>query len=355
MRGIAVWSVSMAALLVWIRTAGVACGIEIARDGIGRAKIVTAEGSSAPVQHAANELKAFLKEATGADLPHDPTGSAKSPRILVGAKAALLADPRFSVDGLGKEGMVIRTVGDDLILAGGEPRGTLYAVYTFLEEHVGCRWWTPSVRTIPRKPTLSWDAIDVRYVPPVEYREPYWDCAFDRDWAARNRINGTHMPLTAETGGKEVIEGFVHTFFPLIPPQKYFRDHPDWFSEIEGRRTADHTQLCLSNDDMRRELVKNLKLRLRRNRLATQASVSQNDWAGYCRCPRCRAVDAEEGGPSGSILRFVNAVAADIEEEFPHAGLHLLRGAAEDHSAARQRRDLALHDELLVQSAAQDP
>lgn len=316
--------------LVWVASiasvgiAGTASGIEIARDGTGKVTIVAAKGSSIPVRHAAKELKTHLKEVTGADLALDLEGTAASPRILVGAKSAALVDPQFSIEGLGKEGIVIQTIGDDLILAGGEPRGTLYAVYTFLEDHVGCRWWTGTAGTIPHKPTLSFDSLDVRYVPPIEYREPFWECAFNPNWAVRNKANGTHMPLKGEVGGKEVIEGFVHTFFPLLPPEKYFNDHPEWYSEINGQRKTEGAQLCLSNEEMRQELVKNLKLRLRKNRLATQASVSQNDWAGYCQCPKCKAIDAEEGGPSGSILRFVNAVAADIEKEFPKVSISTL-------------------------------
>ena len=68
---------------------------------------------------------------------------------------------------------------------------------------------------------------------------------------------------------------------------------------------------------MRKDLVKNLRERLRANPAATITSVSQNDCPGNCTCPKCRAVDEEEGGPAGSLLRFVNAVAADIEPEFP--------------------------------------
>ncbi|HSW46408.1 MAG TPA: DUF4838 domain-containing protein [Phycisphaerae bacterium] len=298
--------------------------IEIAKDGAGKATIVVVKGSSYPVRHAARELKDHLKKITGADLAIDEAGAAGSPRILVGPKSARLADPDFPAEELGDEGIVIRTVGDDLILAGGEPRGTLYAVYTFLEDHVGCRWWTPDANTIPHKPTLSFEKLDVRYVPPLEYREPFWETAFDRDWAVRNKVNGTHLPLTPQVGGKQVIAGFVHTFYPLIPPDRYFKDHPEWFSEINGQRTHQSAQLCLSNEEMGRELVKNLKELLRKNRMATQTSVSQNDWGGHCQCAKCKAVDAEEGGPSGSILRFVNAVAADIEKEFPKVSISTL-------------------------------
>ncbi len=42
-------------------------------------------------------------------------------------------------------------------------------------------------------------------------------------------------------------------------------------------------------------------------------SVSQDDNTHYCMCEQCAAIDEEEGSPSGSMIRFVNAVA----EEFP--------------------------------------
>ena len=100
-----------------------------------------------------------------------------------------------------------------------------------------------------------------------------------------------------------------------------------------------NAQLCLTNEDMRRELVRNLKERLRAHPEATIASVSQNDCFGPCTCPNCRAVDEEEGGPAGSLLRFVNAVAAEIEPEFPgrghrHPGLPVHSEAAPARPAA---------------------
>ena len=116
----------------------------------------------------------------------------------------------------------------------------------------------------------------------------------------------------------------MHTFYRLIPPKTYFKDHPEWFSEIDGKRTAHRGQLCLTNEAMRKELVANLAKRLRVNPAATIASVSQNDWHGACKCPRCAAVDAAEGGHAGTLLRFVNAVAADLEKEFPQVAFSTL-------------------------------
>ena len=296
----------------------------IAENGVAKAVIVIAEDASEPEQHAAAELAEFLEQITGAEFEVVSPPAADSPRLLVGAEAAKLAEPGFSTEGLGTDGIVIRRVGDDLILAGGHPRGTLYAVYTFLEDELGCRWWSSSESTIPNKPTLEVGNLDVRYVPVLEYREPYWFDAFDSDWAVRNKSNGNRPKLDEKRGGNHTYQGFVHTFYPLIPPKTYFKEHPEWFSEIKGKRTYERAQLCLTNEEMRKELVKNLKANLRNNPAATIASVSQNDWHGNCQCAKCAAVEKEEESPAGLMLRFVNSVADDIKEEFPNVAISTL-------------------------------
>ena len=298
--------------------------VTIVQNGQANAVIVLADDAAEPERHAANELAGFLRQITGATFEIKAPPAAGQSRLLVGPEAAKSAVADFSTDGLGSDSIVIRTVGSDLILAGGRPRGTLYAVYTFLEEHVGCRWWSSQASTIPIKPTLRIGRLNVRYMPPLEYRETFWFDSFDGDWAVRNKSNGNSERLDDKRGGKHIYEGFVHTFFPLISPEKYFEDHPEWFSEIDGKRIHERAQLCLTNEEMRTELVKNLRERLRNNPAATIASVSQNDWHGNCQCSKCAAIEKEEGSPAGLMLRFVNAVAEDIEEEFPNVAISTL-------------------------------
>jgi hypothetical protein len=306
------------------RTVGNSHTITIAQNGTAKAVIVVAANASEPEQHAANELADFLHQITGAEFKiMQPPAEGRS-RLLVGPGAAKLAQADFSADDLGTDGIVIRNVGADLILAGGRRRGTLYAVYTFLEDMLGCRWWSSRVSSIPKKPTVVVEGQWVRYSPALEYREPYWYDAFDPDWAVRNKVNGQRPALDAKRGGKHIYEGFVHTFNRLIPPDKYFKDHPEWFSEIDGKRTFKRAQLCLTNEQMFQELLENLEARLRNNPTATIASVSQNDWRGNCQCSKCAAIEKAEGSPAGLMLRFVNAVAEEIESEFPNVAISTL-------------------------------
>jgi len=301
----------------------------LARNGKTRYCIVTPSRPSPPVAHAAAELARVLAEITGAKFPlmgereyRKPLsrgeGGREGPAIFVGlSRAAREAAPDASLRGLGKEGLVIKTVGPHLLLYGGEPRGTLYAVYTFLEEHLGCRWWTSEASHIPKRPTLRLGEIAERQVPVLEYREPFFWDAYDADWAVRNKSNGHATRLDGARGGKIVYQGFVHTFYPLVPPEEHFAAHPEWYSEINGKRVHDHAQLCLTNPELLRFLTGRVLDWLREHPEAGIVSVSQNDWHGYCECARCREVDEREGSHAGSLLHFVNAVADEVAKHYP--------------------------------------
>jgi len=319
-------------MLIFLALSGrtVSAQVGIAGKGKPLAKIVVAPDAGPTEKYAADELGFFLHFMIGAPMPLAAAGSAEGAavpglsRLLVGEGAVRLAEPDFRSSSLKPEEIIVRAQGRDLILVGGSPRGTLYAVYTFLEDVLECRWWTPTAWRIPRQPTLTVPPVAIRYAPPLEYREPFWFAAFDPLWAARNKANGTQAGGDDIRGGRHVYEGFVHTFYSIISPAEYFDVHPEWFSEIKGQRTCENAQLCLTNEAMRQEFVLNLKLRLRDNPAATIASVSQNDCYNNCTCPRCRAVDEEEGSPAGSLLRFVNAVAAEIETDFPDIAIDTL-------------------------------
>lgn len=297
-----------------------AYAMTLVEDGKSDYVIAVAQDAIAPEQTAARELQSFLEQVTGAKLPIVlEADSANQPkRIVVGQSRALReAFPQLDLQSLQHDGVVLRTHGDTLLLAGGRPRGTLYAVYTFLEDTVGCRWWSSTESTIPRKPTLQIPSLDIVYVPKLQYREAFYRDAFDGIYAARSKCNGHFERVPPEYGGHYNLLGWCHTFERLLPPSKYFADHPEWYSEINGKRSADRTQICLTNEEARKELTRNALEWIRKDPTAGMISIAQNDWGGACQCANCRKVVEEEGSESGPLLRFVNAVAADIEKEFP--------------------------------------
>lgn len=307
-----------------MRTASADEGMVLAENSQAKAVIVVGAESGVTERFSAEELGAILKQVTGAEFAIRTDRPKEGACVFVGKQAATMLDADLKTDDLGDEGILVATKDGQLILTGHAPRGTMYAVYSFLEDVVGCRWWSSKASTIPQKATLKVGPLQTRYVPPLEYREVFWFDAFDGDFSARNKCNGQTHRLDEKRGGHHQYYNFVHTFFPLIPPEKYFAEHPDWFSEINGKRKYEQAQLCLTNPAMRAELIQNLKAGLKSTPAATIASVSQNDWFGNCQCAACRAIDQEEGSPSGALLRFVNAVADEICKELPKVSIDTL-------------------------------
>lgn len=296
-----------------------AWGLTLTKDGVTDYVIVPADPENAVQKNAANELRKYLKLVTGADLAIQSAGDAGPHRILVGlSEAAHGMAPDVAWEKLQPDSIVIKTHGDDLILAGGEPRGTLYAVYTFLEDVIGVRWWTSTEQFVPRKATLEINALNIVYTPGFVFREAlYNDPTRHPDFAAKLKLNGHWNRIPPELGGHLEILGFCHTFYELLPPKTYFKEHPEWYSQIKGKRVAANAQLCLTNDEMRAELTRRALEWIKKNPHAGYISISQNDCLGPCECEKCQALEKQEQSPAGPLIHFVNRVAGDIAKEYP--------------------------------------
>ena len=298
----------------------------IADGGKSDYRIVISNEASPSEKHAADELQKFLKEISGAMLPivADETPASNN-EIILGDNAHLRQiKTEIDFEKLGKEGFNIRTVGPRLVIAGGRLRGTMYGVYTFLEEHLGCRWFSSKVSHIPKRARIEIGTIDDTHIPVLEYREPFYTDAFDADWAARNKMNSNSARLDEQRGGKVAYSHFVHTFYPLLPPEQYFEKHPEYYSEIDGKRTIERGQLCLTNPDVVRLVTERVKQWIQESPQATIFSVSQNDWRGWCQCQSCTEVDEREESHSGTMLHFVNQIAEAIESEYPDVAIDTL-------------------------------
>jgi hypothetical protein len=295
-------------------------------DGGKSDYVIVVQGDAIPAEKtAAFELQSSLKAVTGALPPIVEAAPPGAKQIVLGPCPAFAAAfPDVDLSALKRDGIAIKTSGDALYLAGGRPRGTLYAVYTFLEDVVGCRWWSAEESFTPVKSRLELPELNIVYSPKLFYREAFYRGAFNPIYAARSKCNGHFEGIPEEYGSHYSLLGWCHTFYQLMPPDKYFKDHPEWYSEISGARTAEGAQLCLTNDEMRAEFVKNALEWLRNNPAAGIISIAQNDCGGNCQCAKCAAVEQEEGAPSGLLIRFVNSVAEEIGKEFPEVFVETL-------------------------------
>ncbi|MGB9620674.1 MAG: DUF4838 domain-containing protein, partial [Armatimonadota bacterium] len=139
----------------------------------------------------------------------------------------------------------------------------------------------------------------------------------NKEYAAKQKCNSANAGLDNARGGGIGYYPFVHSFASLVPVEKYWDTHPEYFSMVDGKRTRDHTQLCLTNPDVLRIATETVLQWMHDHPEARLYSVSQNDWYNNCQCERCKAIDEEEGSPSGLLLRFVNAIAEETEKVYP--------------------------------------
>ena len=304
--------------------------LTLAEDGRTSCAITVADDASAPERNAAADLASYLGWVTGAEFavktPLEAT--AGQPCIMVGQTDSVRQLlPEVDWKALGQDGIVIKAKGRHLVLAGGRPRGTLYAVYTFLEDIVGCRWWTSSEEDVPHRPTLAFAAPDITYVPALSLRDnDYADIGWNAPsplFCVRLKNNGHFNHIPDAWGGKRsVVPDYGHTFFTLLPPAKYFDAYPHWYGLQNGKRTFSDwsdAQLCLTNVEMRKELARNAVEVLRQNPQSRIIQVGQMDGYGQCQCAVCAASTEREGSAAGALIETVNVVAEAVAKAFPDA------------------------------------
>lgn len=216
-------------------------------------------------------------------------------------------------DGLGSEGFIIYQAGKDLYIVAEAEQGLVYGVYEFLEKYCGFMFMTSEETYVPecRRLIVPDNTFD-KQIPAMEYREVYYSDNWNNDFGEKLKLNGGFKKGTSEENARSLWGFWCHSFFRLIPPDRYFEKSPEWFSLVDGKR-INNGQLCCTNDEMIDEAIKNLKVFMDQKPGALYWSVSQNDNAQHCQCEKCRKLDEEAGSPIGSIMYFVNRVA----EAFP--------------------------------------
>ena len=282
--------------------------------------MVNCSGSASESEKwAAKELQHWLKEISGAELPVETISQPhQGPQIVIGYNEIIQAKTGASTPADLDESFRYSNSGADILIYGGKMRGTMYGVMSFLENELGCRWYTPAVSVIPKRNELTFYCLDHSEKPGIRVRNDFYFEAFDPTWAARNRMNGTlgFSKSNPQIGGTENYWA-VHTFYPLMPPDEFYKKHPEYYSLIEGKRIFDHAQLCLTNPDVLKIITERIKKRMLESPEYLIYDVSQNDWFNPCQCDKCQAIVKREGSESGLMIWFVNQVAEAVEKEFP--------------------------------------
>ncbi|MHB9109550.1 MAG: DUF4838 domain-containing protein [Armatimonadota bacterium] len=300
--------------------------LTLVKDGTPLAGIVLADPAP-PARFAAEELQRYLREMSGAELPI--TDRATGPAIVLTTDKDLPNEDAHT----------LRMEGDRLSLTGGSPRAVLYAAYLLLER-LGCGFCIPGIETIPEQRTLTVPPLDLTEVPAFPVRSqvdfPFteaplaWNLALI-DWLAKNRFNWYHpapnafgepaawferkdvlLEALARRGLHLQIGG--HTLHTWLPPARYADVHPEWFALLKrGRRWERVPPLvCVSNQEMHREVAANICAFLDRNPEVEAVDCWEADIGEFCQCPGCldgipRSAD-EETRRSAYIVAYIGLI-----------------------------------------------
>ena len=209
--------------------------------------------ASAPYEKAANIFHDMYLKVTGTDLPICEQDSSEGDLVVIGSDAVndfLLGEVlEYGLDlGIryGTDDYCIRSYKRHgrriLILAGGNGRATLYAVYDFFERFADCHYfWDGDV--IPQKETITWGDIEILESPRFEYRgqryfahrglkrfqAEHWsfeDWRHELDYLIKKRLNFFMLRIGMDDAWQRA--------FPDDVP------YPDGFREITSRGGFDN-------------------------------------------------------------------------------------------------------------------
>ncbi|OQA88886.1 MAG: hypothetical protein BWY31_00071 [Lentisphaerae bacterium ADurb.Bin242] len=291
----------------------------LAENGKAKCRIITAETLTRPSTETLAELKEHLTRMTGAvfetvresELPSSEDG------IYYG-DTAFARSHGIDVKKLGREEWVIRSVGNSLVIAGGEPRGTMYGALHFLEKYLGCRWFDYDCIVVPFRNTLRIGGINDQFRPAIPIRIehispdiPFW-------------LKTRNMETVGKYGDNFGNPGRCHTSGEY---SGNWTDMEMFALQPNGNRSRG--QICLTNPKARKAVAEQMIRYIEVDRSGKGRwfppgvppgiiyDISQNDARSECYCPGCKAIFEREGSYSGPNVDFVNAVAAEVGKVHP--------------------------------------
>ena len=323
----------------------------IVRDNKAVAVIGIPKKPSELEQNAADDLQRYIQLITGAKLEiTDQPIAAEKPAILVGnvAEGLALAGKWLTKEHVGYDGFVIRTYHTtremvvantpNRLVVAGRTQGTRYAAFELLHL-LGCRFYAPHAdgECIPQSETLVLGEMAKLYKPDFVLRRLWYsfsphkgkhkgtpedlaDRASYKYWCVKNAAGGLNIDMG-------------HNFATILPPAKYFNDHPQWFALAagkEGKLVRGGTaapdvpgaapglmQLCLSNVEVQQMFIDSACKRFGTGRNGTfSLSPADTGPERWCQCGKCKAMDGD-GGLAQRLVTFGNIVATEVEKQSP--------------------------------------
>ena len=302
--------------------------LSLVRDGRPRATVVVPDQPDKWTRTAAQWLVRYVKEATGATLPIVAEGRAPAGALISVGPTEMMKRAGLTLDGVRYDGGRMLVRGNTLFLYGRDdlqfdrqaPKGTCRTVAVFLEACVGVRWYLPGPESavVPRRAHLAvFRTLDYTCNPAFGYAHGRYPYGINTPAGLANNFR-TGIKIRSYGG---------HSYYSWLPAKKYFKDHPDYFALIRGKRTGKGNHLCSSNPEVARILLDGIRKDFDRGYDWVQ--LGQEDGYARCECAKCDALDDFRGTgtpdtPCERLLLLHKRIADACRKSHPTKTVHLL-------------------------------
>lgn len=278
-------------------------GEYIVENGKSEYIVVIPEQAKEKETFAKDELVDFFAKATGISLnvvddSHVEYDLTKKYISIGHTKLFENSGIEVSREELTYDGFKIQRKGNMILIVGYSDYGTLYGTYRFLNTIVHYRAYSIDEIYYEKKNEIPLYDYNETNVPAFEERMiGYY--AIDKEELYRDRLN-------VKKHGQNWIYG-SHSYFSIMPKATYYSAHPDWY-------TKDGNQLCLTNEEMKAEFLKNLKNIIASHPEQEYILLGHEDNNTFCNCSTCTEAIEKYGTPSGLEVVFTNEMAYEIEK-----------------------------------------
>lgn len=277
---------------------------------------------------AAEEIRLHLKKVADVTVTADKK-QARGKRIVIAP-----IDPKMGIE----EWSLKAVNADEIVLSGGK-RGIVYAAYELLERLAGVMWLDEYTTYGPEKAPVWKKNYFLRGKPSFEGRSvyTYFSGKPSRvDFACRSRQN---YFLNEGFGPQKLSYGLTPLFgspraahseyaytrrWPKDTPIEYFALTKKHGKRVRATSFHGPGTLCLTNRDMRKLFLKDLRSFIRQDRIKYAKIgfpkyyvISYNDNYDPCICEKCLAKIRELGNRTALSLDFMNEMARGIRKDYP--------------------------------------
>lgn len=305
----------------------------LVKDGQRNAAIVIDEKAPAVIKTAAVDLRRYIKEISGVELLiQNDTRPLKGHGIFIGPTAKTTAQDLPPKDA-NPETYVINPRDGHLFLNGRYPTPATFAVYSFLQDNLGVRWFAPGDEWtyVPKPATPGTLKVEVEKVvsTPTTTPRPWSAHSYTNEWKDWNRRNKLGV------SERLVRRNFQNNIYRIFPQSRYGKTHPEYYPLVNGKRWIPPTDKyvywwpCVGNPEVQKVVLDYIDNFFEKNPHHDSFALGLDDILYMCECPLCRAMDAEPQDHarkeySDRFYNFINLIARETKKKHPDKYIGML-------------------------------